>query len=181
MKRKIGHGHVFDDPDKKAEMLAYRQNGCSYPQLALYYGTDHTTILYHCKKAGLVTLKKAEKKKIVELVADGMSPKDVAIQFKTTESTVVTYCKMAGMIGQKIVMPTPLMVLQIKPPMNRVRESRGEGIPEYQKTPSARPGWIEDTYEGWICAGKSLRELQVIAKERQRKAEEQKRIDLLTY
>lgn len=46
-----GHGHVFDDPAKKAEMLKYREQGYAYADIARLYGVDHTTIMYHCRKA----------------------------------------------------------------------------------------------------------------------------------
>lgn len=51
--RQLGHGHVFDDPKKKAEMIDLRKQGYSYLEISRKYGVDHTTIIYHCRIAGI--------------------------------------------------------------------------------------------------------------------------------
>lgn len=51
--RNCGHGHVFDDPKVKEQMLNFRLEGYSYTDIARRYDVDHTTIMYHCRKAGI--------------------------------------------------------------------------------------------------------------------------------
>ena len=48
-----GRGHIFDDLGRLNEMLTLRLRGAGPSSLAQHYGCDHTTIIYHCKRAGV--------------------------------------------------------------------------------------------------------------------------------
>ena len=49
-----GRGNIFEDGTKLIEMLSLRQQGVGPSELGRRYGVDHTTIIYHCKRNGLV-------------------------------------------------------------------------------------------------------------------------------
>lgn len=53
-----GRGHTFDDIAKVQEMLSLRAQRVSTVSLAARYSVDHSTIIYHCKKHGLVIPRK---------------------------------------------------------------------------------------------------------------------------
>lgn len=63
-----GRGHIFEDLDKLNQMLALRSLGHSASDLANHYGCDHSTIIYHCKRAGL----SFKGKKTTMVVASGI-------------------------------------------------------------------------------------------------------------
>lgn len=48
-----GRGHIFDDVKKLNEMLNRRMLGEGASQLGAFYGVDHSTIIYHCKRSGM--------------------------------------------------------------------------------------------------------------------------------
>ena len=51
------------------KIIQMRQEGHSFPEIGLLFNKDHTTILYHCKKAGIVKIKtKKEKERIKKAV-----------------------------------------------------------------------------------------------------------------
>lgn len=41
------------DSEVMKEMFAMRERGMSYTAIAQFYGKDHTTIMYHCKRNGI--------------------------------------------------------------------------------------------------------------------------------
>lgn len=50
-----GRNHIFDDPRVLNEMLALRRQGVGPTQLSQrYQGVHHSTIIYHCKRNGVV-------------------------------------------------------------------------------------------------------------------------------
>lgn len=49
-----GQKKIFNDLDTRAQMLDLRRSGYSYKAIAIKYGVDHTTIIYHCRRAGLL-------------------------------------------------------------------------------------------------------------------------------
>jgi hypothetical protein len=52
-----GRGHIFEDLHKLNEMIAMRQQGIGPSKLAVRFGVDHSTIIYHCKRNGVVVPK----------------------------------------------------------------------------------------------------------------------------
>ena len=48
-----GRGDVFSDLNKLNEMLSLRVQGAGPSVLGAKYGVDHSTIIYHCKRAGV--------------------------------------------------------------------------------------------------------------------------------
>lgn len=78
MKRSVGYGHVFtDDPSKKEEMVQLRKAGYSLTDIARKYGVDHTTIIYHCRAAGIKAGDIHTKKGMKRLVPTAPKQKDV--------------------------------------------------------------------------------------------------------
>lgn len=45
--------HIFKDKEIKEDMLNLRRKGYSYNYLSKLFKVDHSTIMYHCKKAGI--------------------------------------------------------------------------------------------------------------------------------
>ena len=76
--------------EKKNEMLELRMKGYSYPQLAQKYGVHDTTIIYHCKHAG-ITLKEEEKNCILKMSKEGMSNIDISLKIGVAVSVVEFY------------------------------------------------------------------------------------------
>lgn len=183
-------GHVFDDPKKKEEMLAYRMAGYSYPQLALHYGVDHTTLIYHVRKAGFVKIDKKKKDEIVKLMKGGADMKDVSKKYGISQVAISSYCCQAGLKGFKILSNEKKLVLSVGPPRTRIRhvyngkihDRKNRTWPQYDIRPpkSPRPGWL--FYGGeWICAGKPIEQIQAERKEKEKKIQEQERMDMLKY
>jgi len=180
-----GRGHIFDDPEKKAEMISYWVAGYSLPQLALYYGgLHHTTILYHIKKANLKRISREQRKEIVELIKNGKDINEVAKKYSISPVFVSVYCSHEGLKGQKIISNNKKLVLQISPTWGRIKKEK-VFCPkkEYnKKTPlPERPGWFLDFSGRWICAGKSFKIIKEEQKIRQEKAKVQQRLNMLTY
>ena len=51
----MARGTTFTDKIALEEMLVLRMAGATYNDLGRRYEVDHTTIIYHCKKAGIGT------------------------------------------------------------------------------------------------------------------------------
>ena len=63
-----GRGHVFDDMQKLSEMLRLRQQNVGPSELGRMYGVDHTTIIYHAKRYGVVVPQNTGNKTRVHVV-----------------------------------------------------------------------------------------------------------------
>lgn len=173
---KRGQGNTFKDPITKAEMLAYRTAGYTYPQLALHYGVDSKAIIYHCRKAGFMDKTKGQHKKIVDLVRAGKTIKEVAKMYFVHSTVVSSYCIRAGLKGSKILQNTQKLVLQL--PSDPQRKSSNY---VFKRTPeSPRPGWIKESGI-WTCAGKKIQQIQTEQEERKRRDHDLKKIEMLSY
>ena len=182
--RRCGHGHVFDDPEKKNQMLAYRVLGYSYVQLAYYYGVDHTTILYHCKKANLPYFAHddgTKRKSILLMLKEGLTLRKIAKIFKVPETTLTAFCARAGIKGIKIKENKKLkLVLKLPIPISR-RSRYGPGRISYKYTPpNPRPGWI-DKGGIWYKKEKSIYQLNKEQKQREKKKWEEGKSKLLEF
>ena len=177
--RGCGKGHIFDNPEKKEEMLAYRTAGYSYPQLALYYNVDHSTLIYHVKKAGIPMVDQMKKDKIISAVKNGKNIYNVAKTFSVTPSLVSVYCSQAK-LNQKILPSEKKLVLKMAPKWGR--PSPYNFHINYTKTKkSIRPGWIADLDGSWVCAGKPISQIQKEQEERREKIAVQQRLEMLRY
>ena len=176
----MAYGHVFEDPKKKAEMLAYRAAGYSYLQLACYYGVDHSTLIYHCRKAGMVVPMKGDSRdKILELIKKGKTIKEVSKELNILESTISTFLSKEGVKGFKIVSNKKLLVLSLPCPMTRNRNYIKSQI-SYKRTPPPRPGWSRVGDE-WISNGKNFVQILKDCELRKKKMLEEARIKMLIY
>jgi hypothetical protein len=66
-----GRGHIFEDPRVLNEMLMLRQKGVGPSDLGRHYAVDHTTIIYHCKRYGVLMPRTAPRATITSVVMDG--------------------------------------------------------------------------------------------------------------
>ena len=110
-----GKGTVFSDLKKKKEMLSLRKAGYSYPQITAHYEVDHTTIIYHCKRAELFVFAPKERQKIVSMVSKGCPVEQVAKKFKMHKALVKTFCRQAGVPGFNHVDKGKKLILKTYP------------------------------------------------------------------
>lgn len=181
MTNRAGHGNIFDDPQKKKEMISHYVEGYSCPQIALYYEVHHTTILYHVQKAGVCRVDKKIRDKIICLVKKGMSTQRVAQKFKILEPSVSAICVMKGIPGCKIYPIKKQLVLKIAPRSGGFRRQISPPV-SFKKTPnSERLGWMKHPDGEWVRTGRSIEQIQKEQEERRRTKEFSKREDLLKY
>lgn len=63
-----GRGNIFKDHQRLNEMLALRRQNVGPSQLGVRYGVDHSTIIYHCKRNGVVV----KNGRVVAVISSGM-------------------------------------------------------------------------------------------------------------
>lgn len=172
-----GQGRVFRDPAIKAEMIALRDAGYSYKDIAIKYGVDHTTIIYHCRKAKMVVFgDPVIKKEMLDRVRSGGNIDEIAAHYGVNRTVIESYCHRSGIKGVSVtrthvrLFPKAIQVYEETLPIAPVDE------PE-----EIRPGWRRDEKGDWICLGKSKKEAKADAKTRAQKEIQKRRIDMLTY
>lgn len=112
---------VFKNLKKKAEMLSQRKAGRSYVDLARHYGVDHTTIIYHCEKAGLLVFSDIQKRnEMLQKVIDGQSIEDVSILYEVPRTMIESYCIRAGIKGMKVQTSARLTPVGLSGPKRRM-------------------------------------------------------------
>jgi hypothetical protein len=178
---RVGKGTVFSEPAVKAEMLSLRRAGYSYIQIARKYGVDHSTIVYHCKKAGLLLFTdKWLLGEMLDKVRAGVDIDSVAILYGCSRTVIESYCHRAGITGIEVSKNQDSL-----PPLTPDLPELGE-VPVLiltKKTEVVRPGWRLDERGEWICLGpnkESDKERKEI-KERNHRALEKRRLEMLTY
>ena len=67
-----GRGHVFEDARTLNEMLMLRQKGVGPSDLGKHYDVDHSTIIYHCKRYGVILPRQMIRATITQVVKDGI-------------------------------------------------------------------------------------------------------------
>ena len=82
-----GRGHVFEDGRTLNEMLMLRQKGVGPSDLGRHYSVDHSTIIYHCKRYGIVMPRTAPKATITQVITNGMQVSDARPKVVVTIST----------------------------------------------------------------------------------------------
>lgn len=184
---KPGRGHVFNDPVKKAELFSLRADGYSVHQLARYFGVDHTTLLYHFKKAGIIPISYDLKQQVIKAIKDGMTMRQAARKYAIAFITVASMCVSAGMTN---ILQTPIpgskkLVLRILPRWGnwgRPKKVSTE-LKKYKSLikHSERPGWYKRKNGTWICEGKSFVMLQKEQREKQKQVEAERRAKMLLY
>jgi DNA-binding CsgD family transcriptional regulator len=188
LNRKRGQGNVFRNPKKKAEMLNFRSLGYTYPQLALYYGVDHSTLIYHVKKAGLLTITQKIRHSIVRQIEAGKTPKEMAEKYKIPETNVIAYCGRAGLKGYKFVPGHRKLVIRMG-----INAGRGRGQKErmdhnyghtkaYVRKPQSEcMGYMSDGLGGWVREGKSYKQIMKDKKEIAKNKESGRKQQMLIY
>lgn len=179
----IGHGHVFDDPKKKAEMIALRLQGYPYGDIARKYNVDHTTIIYHCRVAGLLIFSDPFiRDEMLAKIAAGESTVKVAEFYNCLPSVVESWCRRSGMKG----VASTAIKIHLFPPAPRKHTGGRPKKPlteaqQYKAFEKSRPGWRRDEKGDWICLGKSQRQAKRDVKDRARRTLEKRRLEMLTY
>lgn len=129
---------VFKDPAKLNEMLDLRRGAgpdSSYHSLADKYQVSHSSILYHCRKAGLMPFEKPEVlEEMLTLARAGTWYTELAEKYKVHPNVVLHYCHRA-----KVVPSIPPRDLDPNAPN--------------QKPVDIRPGWRRDANGEWINLG----------------------------
>lgn len=59
------------------EVIKMRKDGYSLSDIGRYFGKDHTTILYHCQKAGIASTSSEPKKEKIAIVKRRLEPRPV--------------------------------------------------------------------------------------------------------
>lgn len=133
------------------EMLRLRQEGWSYPRLGSKYGRDHTTIMYHCLREGLVGIhaqkKERESRKIsreperkvrvvpdtsfleemFELRRQGWNYPALSEKFRVSVESVFGYCK-KNHLTTKELLAAGVVMHKKRPPLYRGLQDDGEQI-----------------------------------------------------
>lgn len=136
------------------EMLRLRQEGWSYPRLGSKYGRDHTTIMYHCLREGLVGIhaqKKAkdyvvavpkpdvEKKRrleeskrldieeMFELRRQGWNYPALSEKFGICKEVIFAHCK-KNHLTTKELLAAGVVMHKKRPPLYRGLQDDGEQI-----------------------------------------------------
>ena len=52
--RKQGRGGVFNSDIQLKRMFTMRLGGETFHNIARFFGVDHSTVIYHCKKHGII-------------------------------------------------------------------------------------------------------------------------------
>jgi hypothetical protein len=173
----MARGHTFSDPEVKKEMLDLRRKGYSYMEIARKYSVDHTSILYHCQKAGL-TLTEEEKIKLFDLVKGGRSSAEVGLRLRVPPTVVEFYCFRYGVGGDKVLFMSK-SCLNL-PPLNPPSGNPTSTV-ERMKIDSRGVEWFMDAQGTWLCVGKTERQMRIDKTDEKKRNLEKKRLELLAY
>lgn len=97
----MARGRIFSDPQKRANMLKLRIRGYSYVRLARKYNVDHTTIIYHCKEAGIALPVKI-KNEMYNFIKMGVLPNDISFKLGIRKEVIDFYIATYGQFGNKV-------------------------------------------------------------------------------
>lgn len=161
-----GPGDVFKDPVKLKEMLDLRRAAgpdSSYHSLAEKYTVSHSSILYHCRKAGLMPFEDQEVLADMLVYAQtGTCYTELAEKYKVHPNVILHYCHRAG------VTPVhPARDLDPKAPN--------------QRPVDIRPGWRRDQDGQWINLGMNDDVWRKHKSDKKKRQLEATRKQLLTY
>lgn len=108
----MARGNIFSNPKKKENMLILRIKNYSYEKIAARYGVDHTTIIYHCKEAG-ITLPIDIRNKMYELIDDGIPIVDISGKLGISMEVIDLYTSIYGPSGKKVFSRRVIQTKQI--------------------------------------------------------------------
>lgn len=139
------------------EMLRLRQEGWSYHRLGSKYGRDHSTIMYHCLREGLVGIHAQKKAKDIEemfeLRQQGWNYPALAEKFGIRREAIFAHCK-KNHLTTKELLAAGVVMHKKRPPVYRGLQDDGEQInpgksyAEYLQEALQRP---TAPYRGRIC------------------------------
>ena len=179
----MGRGHIFLNQETKEEMLGFRKMGYSYIEIARRYNSNHTTILYHCKRAGLV-LNEENKNKLYELVKKGLSAIEVGLKLNIPSTVVDFYCFRHGVRGKKLFCRTKLHLEPISIKPKRIKKERPPIIIKKNNLliiDDYGTEWLLESTGERTCLGKSEKQRLVNEENKKKKELELKRLEILTY
>ena len=178
----MARGHTFSDPNVKEEMLDLRRQGYSYVEIARKYHADHTTILYHCKKAGLILGRDAIQR-LFCLVKQGLSAVDVGLRLHIPSTVVDFYCFRYGVVGNGIVFRTKTKLKSIVEPKPNgpVYSKLPKSLNQFTKVDERGVEWIMGVDNQWICMGKTEKQYRLEQVEEKKRILEKRRLEMLTY
>jgi hypothetical protein len=179
----MGRGHTFSNQMIREEMLDFRRKGYSYIDIARKYNSDHTTILYHCRRAGLV-LNEELKNELYSLVKKGFSAIDVGKKLNIPSTVVDFYCFRYGVRGKKLTCRTKLHLdpISIKP--KRIKREKIIIIKHQSqllKIDEKGTEWLIESSGELVCLGKSKKQEKIDEGNKKKKELELKRLEILTY
>jgi Mor family transcriptional regulator len=154
---------IFADQFVLGEMLNLRRGGTTIEQLATKYQVSNSIIERQIKKALPENLSKISfiKMGITELVQNGTKLESIARRYKITKDELIDFMLLTR-------------IQQNKPAQQpKSKRQQKEWIP--------RPGWRADGHGGWLCNGKTSKELKDVMVERKQRELEEKRKELLNY
>jgi len=181
----MGRGHTFLDKKTKEEMLDLRRKGYTYFEIARKYNSTHTTIVYHCKRAGLF-LKKEDKEAICTLVKKGFSATDIGLKLNVPSTMVDFYCFKNGIRGKRLIYRTKLDLepISVKPPRKkrelRLLKPKGD-FTQLFKVDERGVEWVKDERDKWICLGKSEKQQYIDDINRKKEILKIKQLKMITY
>jgi len=177
----------FADPEIKKEMLNLRLQGLSYNEISKRYNADYSTIIYHCKEAGL-TLKTEVKKQLFGMLIEGSPCDDIVNKLNIPKQVVDFYHTRYRIEGDKLPF-VKSQFLKIRAKRERLYEKKKEAeskLLKINKTKRVKIDergveWCSDLMGGWICLGKSSKQQQLAILSQKKKDLELKRIKMLIY
>lgn len=173
----MARGHTFLDPAVKEEMIDYRRQGYSYVEIGRKYHVHHSTIIYHCQKAGL-TLGENDRKKVFDLIQEGFSASEVALKLNIPSTVVDFYCYRDNVEGEKLLFRTKLNLQPITPKCKRVFRKALSGN---TKIDDRGVEWRKGIGCEWICLGKTEKQALIDAMHEKDKILEKRRAEMLAY
>jgi hypothetical protein len=175
----MARGNIFSNQNIKEEMLSLREHGYPYVDLARKYNCIHTTIIYHCRKAGLV-LKEKDREKLYDLVKKGMSASEVAKEMHIPSTVVDFYCFRYGVRGEKLLSRTRVT---LEPIVQRPPRSPRKTKQIFQAIKVDEDGveWKKDYAGKWICSGRSEKQKKSDIINEKKRMLQIKRLKMLTY
>ena len=177
--------NIFDNPRVKKEMLILRIRGYSSVTLARRYGVNHTTILYHCRQAGICITTQV-RKQLFQFIKNGLCIIDVSRKLNIPEDVIKFYTEIYGNNGDKLFSRkaphTPSQIIKLPPKVERPSGKSKEELPStLTRTDSRGVEWVQDNRGNWICAGKPKEVIQFDEENKKKKALELKRLQMLSY
>ena len=161
--KRIGHKCVFKNKARKEELLQGRKNGLSIIALSKKFNVDHSTVIYHLQKAGLI-IDKHERKKMIRDVKKTKNLTEVAKKYNIHENSVIFWSR-----NSQIDLSKCVYIPWKKKETNKTSSK------------NKRPGWMPDEKGGWICLGKNMSQINKEKAIKRKKEQEEYRNKLLDY